>query len=139
MKTFKKIILDDIKKQGWAHLIPKIKSIRYKSYSGGDSVNVDCLNCTKSERLFLKELTDKYQYGHFDCMTDCYEYSNKNNDVERQAKYVFLNCEYSEEIRDKAKNLLLDKYGIVDDKTSMHKLNEWYDTSVWRILQEWEK
>jgi len=138
-KTFKKIILDDIKAQGWGHLIKKITSIRYKSYSMGCSVDVDCLDCSKHEREFLKTLLDRYQYGHFDGMTDCYEYSNKRTDVERQAKYVFLNVNYSDEMRDKAKQFLKDRYDVTDDKSSMAKLNEWYDTMVWRTLQEYEK
>ncbi len=44
MKTFKKLILDDLKNQGLGHIAAKITSIKYKSFAGGDSVDVKAIN-----------------------------------------------------------------------------------------------
>jgi len=45
----------------------------------------------------VNKITKKYQYGHFDGMIDCYEYSNNREDIP-QAKFVMCSRELSDEI-----------------------------------------
>lgn len=132
MKTFKKIILDDLRKAGKEAIIKKIVSIRYESYSGGSSVRVCTKNLFKTDREYLDAFLDRYEYGSFDGMTDSYNYDNRRLDVERQAKYVFLENEFSQDIRDKIIATLRDQWGIINDQTARDKRGEWYDTLIWR-------
>jgi hypothetical protein len=75
---------------------PGIKfSVTSEGYSMGDNVNISWTNGPTCSQV--KEISDKYQYGHFDGMTDCYEYSNNRNDLP-QSKFVFTNREITKDI-----------------------------------------
>jgi hypothetical protein len=68
---------------------PSIKfSVRSESYSGGDSIDVGWTDGPLTEDV--KAISDKYQEGSFDGMTDCYDYDRENvwPDVFGGAKYV---------------------------------------------------
>lgn len=69
-----------------------------QNYSGGNSVNVYMVDQPKAVVEKIKALTDKYEYGHFDGMTDCYEFSNSRDDIP-QVKFLFVNNELSSEKR----------------------------------------
>lgn len=75
-------------KRAW----PKVKFSVRSSY---DSINI---NWTDGPTVKAVEaVTGKYQSGHFDGMTDCYEYnSSAFNDVFGGCRYVFENRDYSE-------------------------------------------
>lgn len=60
--------------------------VRSENFSMGDAVNVYILEGT-ADRTEVQKTVSKYQYGHFDGMTDCYEYSNRRDDLP-QAKWV---------------------------------------------------
>ncbi len=45
----------------------------------------------------IKDFCNQYQMGHFDGMTDMYEYSNRRDLP--QVKFVFVNIDYSDELR----------------------------------------
>lgn len=45
----------------------------------------------------VEEIVSKYKLGHFDGMTDSYEYSNRRHDIP-QVDYVFLSRDISEDI-----------------------------------------
>ena len=66
---------------------PKTKfSVTSEYFSMGNAVNISWDNGpAKSE---VHEISDKYEYGHFDGMTDMYECSNSQDGMP-QAKYVF--------------------------------------------------
>ena len=71
---------------------PGIKTrVVSQSYSMGNSVDIYVPRGTNCEPI--RAITDKYQYGHFDGMTDCYEYS-KNNTSIPQAKFVSVQWGY---------------------------------------------
>lgn len=59
----------------------------------------DVLPATKAE---ITTFAKRFQYGHFDGMTDCYEYSN-NDDSLPQVKFVFVEVNYSDEIHAEAR------------------------------------
>ena len=85
-KVIKKMLLEKY---------PDIKfKVTSKNYAGGNSVDISWnLGPVDSE---IENLVNKYQYGHFDGMTDMYEYSNARNDIP-QAKYVFAQRDYRSE------------------------------------------
>lgn len=76
-----------------------------KNYSMGSSVNVRInQDITPAAKKEIETFCNKFQYGHFDGMQDLYEYSNSRDDLP-QAKYVFLDVNYSDEIKAEAQAL----------------------------------
>jgi len=72
-------------------LYPKVKfSIRYKSFSGGNSIDVSWVDGPTSASV--NAILDKHEYGTFDGMTDCYNHASESDstwgDVFGSAKYV---------------------------------------------------
>lgn len=98
MKTFKKILKDALKAQGKAELAKKITSARHKKYSMGNSLDIEVLDATDAEREFFKTFIEPYEYGTFCGMTDCQGIKNRDAKVERQAKYVFVRYNTTEEL-----------------------------------------
>lgn len=87
-----KLIRAELKKNG-------IKAtVRASSASMTSSVNVtieqDLLPAAVKE---IEAYCGQYQYGHFDGMTDCYEYSNRQDLP--QVKFVFVTVAYSDELK----------------------------------------
>lgn len=87
-------------------------SVRAKCYSGGSSVDV-CIEADvlPATREAIETFCKRFQYGHFDGMTDCYNYSNVNDDLP-QVTFVFVNVDYSEKIRTEAKGYVASISGI---------------------------
>jgi hypothetical protein len=87
-KNFKTLFKIDIQKD-MPSLWPKVESIRYRSFSGGDAVDVRVFDTiTEDEAKYLKELCYQYEYGSFNGMDDCYEYKTGDCSKARTAKYV---------------------------------------------------
>jgi hypothetical protein len=132
MKTFKKMIMKDLKNH--PNIREKITSIRYRSFSMGDAVDVDAINLHKEEREILESILNEYEAGYFDGMTDMYEYKRGPSTKERTAKYVHLHNEFSDLYKQAAKNYLAKIFDVIDDATAMAKWNCWYDTLIYREL-----
>jgi len=78
------------------NIFPGIKfSVRCQNFSMGDSVDIDWNDGPTTHEV--DNVTKKYQYGHFDGMTDMYENSNSRNDIP-QAKYVMTQRSMSKEL-----------------------------------------
>ena len=94
---------------------PGVKfSIKSERYSGGDSVRVQWTDGPKNSAVM--GIVKKYQDGHFDGMTDYYEYSNDPfTDFFGGAKYVFAQRECSDALKAKARAVVLERYGDCDD------------------------
>lgn len=71
-------------------------SVTSDNFSMGDSVHISWEDGPTAE--MVEGVTDKYQYGHFDGMTDMYESSNTRDDI-YQSKYVSAHRKQSEETR----------------------------------------
>ena len=88
--------------------------VRSENYSMGSSVDVDIngdyLPAAIEE---IKAYCAQFQYGHFDGMTDCYEYSNRNDDLP-QAKHVFVRVHRSEELKEAASEFVSQMFGELD-------------------------
>jgi len=77
---------------------PSVKfSVRSSTYSGGDSVDIGWTDGPTTE--MVKKITDKYQEGSFDGMTDSYDYSKHREwtDTFGGSKYVMENRSISPE------------------------------------------
>jgi hypothetical protein len=87
-------------------------SVRSDSYSMGSSINVKIKQDVSPAALAeIKAFVGKYQYGHFDGMTDSYEYSNSRDDIP-QVSYVFVEVDYSDEIKQAARDYIAGISGI---------------------------
>lgn len=69
-----------------------------ENYSMGNSVNISLFDATPDMKALADKISKKYQYGHFDGMTDSYEHSNSRDDIP-QAKFVFVRNEASDAIK----------------------------------------
>lgn len=96
---------------------PGIKfSVTSDSFSMGDSVHIGWTDGPTSNEV--ENISKKYQYGHFDGMTDMYESSNSRDDIP-QSKYVSA----SRSISDELEAILLpdaEKYFNADNYSSVH-------------------
>jgi len=70
-------------------------SVKSSNYSMGSSVDVYYTDGPTTKEI--EALTGKYQYGHFNGMTDMYEVSNSRDDIP-QAKFVSVNRKMSEDV-----------------------------------------
>ena len=61
----------------------------------------------------IQSFCDQFESGHFDGMTDCYEYSNSREDLP-QVKFIFVSVVYSDDIKAKAKAYIANINGIDD-------------------------
>jgi hypothetical protein len=115
---------------------PEIKfKVKSENYAGGDSVNVSYIDGVPVREV--EKWIKGFQYGHFDGMTDCYEYSN-NVDGRPQTKYLFVNRHISEIRKEEIKNEIMEKYQMTefnDDKC--HELfNCWSAQIIYKNASE---
>lgn len=83
---------------------PHVKfSVKSENYAGGNGVNISWDNGVTDK--VIKNIVDKYQYGHFNGMEDIYEYSNTIEDLP-QVKFVFTRRIITQDIVEKAFQLL---------------------------------
>lgn len=78
----------------------KVKS---RSFAGGNSVDVEVFDQLPATMAILEAEFAQYQYGHFDGMTDSYEYSNSRDDIP-QTRFLHIANVYSKDIRQAAWN-----------------------------------
>lgn len=93
---------------------PGVKfSVRSKGYSGGNDIRVGWIDGPTLKAV--QSITNKYEEGQFDGMTDSYNYDNRNSwvDVFGGTKYLFTERSYSDTHMQRA----LDNIGTIDDKT----------------------
>ena len=84
-----------------------------EGYSMGSSINVYVQDQVPEVYAKVKEYAGKFQYGHFNGMEDIYEYSNCNDKLP-QAKFVFVNNEISDEMRQKIWDFALGYYSDME-------------------------
>lgn len=78
------------------------------NYSGGNAVRVKWVDGPRSKEVEV--VVGKYQYGHFDGMTDSYEYTNRRNDIS-QVRFVSTSRELSDDYRASIINRLETAFG----------------------------
>lgn len=97
-----------IKKQG---LKGKVSC---STYSMGSSVHANVINPTKEQYEAIEKEANLYQYGNFDGMQDLYENTNLRDDLP-QVKYVIIQKEYTDEVEQKAWEVVLAKLSGMKD------------------------
>jgi hypothetical protein len=134
MKSFKSILLDDLKSQGLTGIVKKIKSVT-STYS---SARVRTIDLLASEREKLEAICNKYVEGHFDGMIDLYEYDRDKVKQARMFRYVFVSNETSPDMEKWAIDYLARQWDIVDDTTAQEKMSCWYSNAIARIIYQYE-
>jgi len=100
---------------------PSIKfSVTSENYSMGDAVRISYTNGVPTKDV--EAITNKYQYGDFDSMTDMYKYTNNRTDIP-QVKYVQVSRGLEPDTYEDIKLDIATKYGIED----INNENEWYE------------
>jgi len=126
------LIRQDLKKN-----FPNIKfRVQSQSYTGGNSIRVKYENAIPTEAI--ENLLAKYQDGHFDGMTDCYNY-DKNPENLPRTKYLFVEREVSEENREKIKKQIANEYGIEnieDEQEWRRRTGGWSNEAIWHRLKK---
>lgn len=121
---------------------PNIKfSVTSESFSMGNSVNIQYED--GPQRRDIESITNKYQYGHFDGMTDMYEYSNKQEDV-TQVKFVTVSRKMNPETGIKIAKEIDKKYhteGNVFNSDGTINIHcrfgvQWIRELIWRLFSE---
>lgn len=106
---------------------PGIKfSVKSDTFSGGNSVHIEWTNGPTDDQV--RDIVRKYQYGSFNSMDDCYEYTNNRQDIP-QAKYVQTRREISNDVNEVAFNHLRATFS---EDTTDYDIN----TMVYRIVQK---
>lgn len=82
---------------------PGVKFSCRESRGTGSAVYVDWTDGPFESDV--KDVVYKYQAGHFDGMTDCYEYGNSRNDIP-QVRFVFTKREVSRQLYQEYADLL---------------------------------
>jgi len=113
---------------------PDIKfSVRSECFAGWDSVDIYYTNGVPEDEI--RKLVNKYESGHFDGMTDCYNYY-LNRDYPT-VKFVMVNRKITDDIREKTKIDIAKRYGIKDidnEQEWFNKFNAWSNAVVYREL-----
>jgi len=92
---------------------PKIKfKVTSHNFAGGNSVDVGWIDGPAQ-----KEVSNEighYEYGHFNGMIDCYEYSNSRNDIP-QVKYLSIQRKLSDKTIKKYAEKMKEEWGELKD------------------------
>jgi len=86
-------------------------TVKSENYAGGNSVNVWIADPLPATRAQIELYLAQFEYGSFDGMTDSYNYDNRRDDIP-QVRFVFLNSEYSDEMRQACWEWLVSYYGF---------------------------
>ena len=122
---------------------PAVKfTCKSSRYSGGSSLRVEMDDQPRATFKAIERIANKYQYGHFDGMTDCYEFSNKNENLP-QVKFVFTHNNMSAAMKQRIySQIRLEWEGGRDlpesyeDGCNIHFQGDYISQMVWR---EWCK
>jgi hypothetical protein len=84
-----------------------------KTYSMGSSIRVSLINQLPGTIAKIEEFCSQFQYGHFNGMTDGYEYSNSREDIP-QAKHVFISNDLSDGLLQEAWEWATARFSCLD-------------------------
>ncbi|NWJ46501.1 MAG: hypothetical protein HXX08_11530 [Chloroflexi bacterium] len=101
------------------------------NFAGGDSITVEFYDQPPEVEEAIKKLLHKYEFGHFDGMTDMYEYSNWN-DALPQTKYLHIDNNRSPEMDAKLEAFALSLYGEDSPQTKSYEIH----TTMHRLFRD---
>lgn len=99
------IIRKEIKARGL------IGTVKASQAAGTTSVSVILQDACPKDLAELEQFTKPYKYGHFDGMTDSYEYSNSRDDIP-QVRFLRVSAKFSDEIKQKALNAITAHFDL---------------------------
>lgn len=111
-------------------------SVKSKSYSGGDSIDVSYTQTLADPReKEVRALLAKYQEGHFDGMTDMYEYNTDRGDL--GTKYLFVRADI-DNLKIEYKSAFMKDWGLTTDSDAecYEKLHERFDYSLCQYIRK---
>lgn len=119
----------------------KIRCIS-ENFAGGNSVTVYLYDQPKHIYEAIKKICDKYMYGHFDGMTDCYLMSNRNDAIP-QVKYISVDNSMTKEMEQKIysdlRATLEDFHDLPEDYNEAQNRfinNQWVYNAVYRSFRQ---
>ncbi len=86
--------------------------VRSSNYSGGSSINVYLDDPLPATVEAVESYVDGFKYGDFDGMTDSYNYRKRGDDLRPRVSFVFVNAEYSDELKAEAKAYFEANYDV---------------------------
>ncbi len=90
-----------------------------ESFAGGTSVNVEFQDQNPKMNKQINTQLSQYQYGSFDGMTDCYNYTNSRDDIP-QTKYLSVNNRFSDELKQNAWTFLQANIAEIANLTKVY-------------------
>ena len=97
----------------------------------GNSVTVSVNDMPPWTIKEIEKFTGKFKSGHFDGMTDMYEYSNNDSSIP-QTKYLSVNNEFSDELKQEAWQFVLNSFGGFSDAPMLYKDAGSYYSDKWQ-------
>lgn len=96
--------------------------VRSREASMMNAVNVETEDLPPWTAREIKSFVNGFQYGHFNGMTDSYEYSNCNEDLP-QVTYAHYRNEMSEGLRAEIENWIKSKFSADSDVSAWEIFN----------------
>ena len=99
-------------------------SVKSENYSGGDSVGVSYTDFLPTKTIEAQII--QFKDGHFDGMTDCYNYYEDEHEVDQQGilqtmprtKFLFVNRSFSESVRNDCKKYIESSYELTESQNT---------------------
>lgn len=129
------LIRKDLKELGL-----KNSKVHSTSFAGGNAVDVYVYNVNPKFLEKLESRYAKYEYGHFDGMTDSYNYDNVHKDIP-QVKFLMIHNERTPELIKAVESYRKNIYGITTDEQCMRERNCWLSQLDWTCFGDtkfWE-
>lgn len=111
-------------------------TVRSENYSGGDSIHVDYIATIDGARIKdVKSMLCKYEGGHFDGMTDMYEYRSGAGDL--TTKYLFVNDDIGA-LMIEYKPACMQYWGLTseDDQECKKRTNRWFYETLREYIRD---
>lgn len=122
-------------KQDLKNAFPNVKfSVKSDNFSGGNSVDITWIDGVTYD--MVEKVVKKYQYGNFDGMTDSYNVNNQDTSI---PQVMFVQCQrsYSNEIIEKTRKALSEKYGVeIQDNKWFVQGDCWGSTLIYTELND---
>jgi hypothetical protein len=121
-----------------AEAFPRIKfSVKTKRYSGGNSIDIDWTDGPTGQQV--DAIAQQYKAGHFDGMTDCYDYRGDHAwpDAFGSSKYIFSRRDHTPELIQKAIDYLWDRYNPEFPKVSVEDFKAGNTYTVLMVSGDW--
>jgi len=111
-------------------------TVHSKNYSGGDSISIHYVQTvTGAKEKDIEALLSKYVAGHFDGMTDCYNYNSDNQEL--TTKYLFIEADL-ENLKQEDKGECMNYYGLEtdSDEECYKRLHDRFTFVLYKFIRE---